>query len=117
MSLKRKLAQRAQRRSRRVRTKTQGANLPRVSVFRSLNHIYAQIIDDNAHKTLASCSSSELKELKGDKTAVARAVGVELAKRALENDIKDVVFDRGKFLYHGRVQSLADGLREGGLHV
>lgn len=116
MSLIRRIAQRNQRRVFRVRNKMD-KNMPRVSVFRSLNHIYAQIIDDNAHATLTSCSSLELKNQKGDKKAVAHAVGVELAKRARDKNIEAAVFDRGSFLYHGRVKSLAEGLREGGLHI
>ena len=116
MSGLRKLRDRAKRRSLRVRRKFSG-DLPRVSVHRSLNNIYAQIIDDNAHATLVSCSSLELKTAKGDKKAVANAVGKELAKKAQEKGIKSVVFDRGSFLYHGRVKALAEGLREGGLKV
>ena len=116
MSLLKKIANRSHRRGLRVKSSIVG-NLPRVSVFRSLNHIYAQIIDDNAHKTLVSCSSLELKDLKGDKKAIANSVGLELAKRALEKGIESVKFDRGPFLYHGRVQSVADGLRKGGLKV
>ncbi len=79
--------------------------------------MHAQIIDDAVQKTLASCSSLQLKDLAGDKTAVARAIGLELAKRAQEQGVSAVVFDRGRFLYHGRVKALADGLREGGLKV
>lgn len=116
MSLVRKIAQRVQRRTLRVRSKI-GKNGIRVSVFRSLNHIYAQVIDDNAHKTLVSCSSLELKNVKGDKKAVAHAVGVELAQRALKENIDSAVFDRGAFLYHGRVKSLAEGIRKGGLQI
>ncbi|KKT24125.1 MAG: 50S ribosomal protein L18 [candidate division TM6 bacterium GW2011_GWF2_43_87] len=77
----------------------------------------AQIIDDKAQRTLVSCSSLELTGLTGDKKAIARAVGLELAKRALSNKIESAVFDRGRFLYHGRVKALAEGIREGGLHV
>jgi large subunit ribosomal protein L18 len=116
VSLVRKIAQRVQRRALRVRSKI-GKNGIRISVFRSLNHIYAQVIDDNAHATLASCSSLELKNLKGDKKAVARAVGLELAQRAIKGNIKTAVFDRGSFLYHGRIKSLAEGIREGGLQI
>lgn len=109
---------RAKRRALRVRGHVkQSATLPRVSIFRSLNHIYAQIIDDNVHTTLTSCSSIELKDASGDKKAVALAVGKELAKRAQEKGIDAAAFDRGKFLYHGRVQALAEGLREGGLKI
>lgn len=119
MSLKRKIAQRAERRTFRVRNSLAilDKNMPRVSVFRSLNHIYAQVIDDNAHTTLASCSSLELEGATGDKKAVAHAVGLELAKRARDKSVTAVVFDRGSFLFHGRVKSLAEGLREGGLRV
>lgn len=117
MSIQRKIALRTQRRAERVRKHMRSGTMPRISVFRSLNHIYAQIIDDQQHKTLVSCSSLELDKLKGDKKAVALAVGKELAKRALEKGVKAAVLDRGSFLYHGRVASLAEGLREGGLQV
>jgi large subunit ribosomal protein L18 len=118
MSLKKKIRNRTQRRALRVRAVVkQNSSLPRVSVFRSLKHIYAQIIDDNAQKTLVSCSSLELKDLAGEKKAVAHAVGLALAKRAQEKKVVAVVFDRGSFLYHGRVKALADGLREGGLKI
>ena len=83
-------------------------------MFRSLNHIYAQIIDDAKQATLASCSTLELKKLKGDKKAQAHAVGIELAKRAQGLGVKEVVFDRGHFLYHGRVKPCRR-IREGGL--
>jgi large subunit ribosomal protein L18 len=89
---------------------------PRISVFRSLKHIYAQLIDDSQHKTLASCSSFDV-ETKGDKKAVARSVGVELAARAKSKGVEQAVLDRGGFLYHGRVKALAEGLREGGLKI
>lgn len=105
------------RRARRVRARFKEGEQPRVSVFRSARHIYAQLIDDNAHKTLASCSTLEIKGLSGDKTAIAHAVGTELAKRILNLGVKRVAFDRGPFLYHGRVKALADGLREGGLTI
>lgn len=117
MSLQRKISQRTARRALRVRARLSTGNLPRVTVFRGLKHIYAQIIDDAAHKTLASCSSLEMKNLKGDKKAIAHSVGLELAKRAVEKNISAVVFDRGRFLYHGRVKSLAEGMREGGLRI
>lgn len=115
MSLRRKVAKGARRRALRVRAKLACHGCPRVSVFRSLRNMYAQIIDDASSTTLASCSSLELEGLKGDKKAVAHAVGLELAKRARDKKIEQVVFDRGRFLYHGRVRSLAEGLREGGL--
>lgn len=90
---------------------------PRVSVFKSLNHIYAQLINDAQQTTIASCSTKELDTLKGDKKEKAHAVGLELAKKAKKLGIETVVFDRGHFLYHGRIKSLADGLRDGGLKV
>ena len=118
MSEQKKIRTRAKRRKLRVRRRLKGDRvLPRVSIFRSLNHMYAQVIDDAAHATLASCSSLELKDLTGDKKAVAHSIGIELAKRAQEKGVSSVVFDRGRFLYHGRVKALADGLREGGLTV
>jgi len=117
MSLIRKIKKRTTSRILRVRSKLRSCGLPRVSVFRSLKYIYAQLIDDVNQKTLASCSSLELKNLTGDKTAIAKDVGLELAKRAVTAGIKKAVFDRGRYLYHGRVQSLADGLREGGLEL
>lgn len=116
MSLQKKIARRAQRRALRVRARISG-DTPRVSVFRSLNHIYAQLIDDAAGKTLLSCSSLELKNIAGDKKAVAYAVGKGLAQKAASQGIKRVAFDRGQFLYHGRVKALAEGLREGGLEI
>ena len=104
----------------RVRRKISGtAEAPRLCVFRSLNHIYAQIIDDVKGHTLVACSSVE-KEIAGqvegkDKKGVAKLVGQKLAERALAKGISVVVFDRGGYLYTGRVASLADGAREGGL--
>ena len=104
----------------RVRRKISGtAEAPRLCVFRSLNHIYAQIIDDVKGHTLVACSSVEkaiAAELEGkDKKAVAKFVGEKLAEKALAKGISVVVFDRGGYLYTGRVASLADGAREGGL--
>ena len=117
MSLQKTIASRTKRRAQRIRSRFKGLELPRVSVFRSAKNIYAQIIDDRQQKTLVSCSSLELKDLAGDKKAVAYAVGRELAQRAINTAITKVVFDRGSFLYHGRVQALAQGLREGGLEI
>jgi len=92
----------------------------RLSVFRSSKHIYAQVIDDAAGKTLAAASSrdTDLKEkLKtGADAAAAAEVGKLLAARAVKAGVKDVVFDRGRYLFHGRVKALADGAREGGLN-
>ena len=117
MSFERKQKVRADRRAFRVRNVLKNnTELPKVSVFRSLNHIYAQVVDMIAGKTVVSCSSLELK-VSGSKKEVARTVGKELAKRAIENGIKAAVFDRGRYLYHGRVQELADGLRDGGLKI
>ena len=119
MTIQKKIQKRTKRRALTVRNRLKReATLPRVSVFRSLNQIYAQIIDDAAHTTVASFSSLALKDAKkGTKSEVATSVGVELAKRALEKGIKEVCFDRGSYLYHGRVKALADGLRDGGLKV
>lgn len=103
----------------RVRKKVFGtATRPRLSVFRSIKHIYAQIIDDTAGVTLVSSASNEKMvlgdELKG-KCAVAKAVGSLIAKRAKDKGITQVVFDRNGFLYHGRVKAISDGAREAGL--
>ena len=117
MSLQRKIAKRTERRASRVRARLKTTEAPRLSVFRSLNHIYAQIIDDLQHKTLVSCSSQELEQIQGNKKDVAQAVGKVLAEKALKAGISKVVFDRGPFLYHGRVKSLAEGAREGGLEM
>lgn len=107
-----------QRRSRiklRVRKKISGTpERPRLAVFRSNKYIYAQLIDDIAGHTLASASSREA-GADGNKTAQAAAVGKLLAERAQAAGISGVVFDRGGYLYHGRVKALADGAREGGL--
>ena len=116
MSLLRKNKQRKQRRSERVRAKLKLSTMPRVSVFRSLNHIYAQLIDDAQQHTIASCSSVDV-DVKGDKKEKAHAVGIELAKRALQKGVNQAKLDRGSLLYHGRVKALAEGLREGGLQI
>ena len=105
------------KRHKRVRGKISGtADRPRLCVYRSLNNIYAQIIDDVEGKTLVSASSNEksFTEYGGNKDA-ARAVGKLLAERAAKKDIKEVVFDRGGYVYQGRVAELAEGAREGGL--
>lgn len=116
MSLLRKNKQRKQKRAERVRAKLKLSALPRVSVFRSLNHIYAQLIDDMQQHTIVSCSSVEV-DAKGDKKEKAHAVGIELAKRALQKGVNQAKLDRGNLLYHGRVKALAEGLREGGLQI
>ena len=104
------------RRHARIRNKVNGtASCPRLNVFRSNAHIVAQIIDDEAGKTLVSCSSVELKLANGGNVEAAKTVGAEVAKRALANNIETVVFDRGGYGYHGRVQALAEAAREAGL--
>ncbi len=109
------------RRHTRVRKKISGtAEMPRLCVYRSLNHIYAQVIDDVKGVTLCAASTME-KEVKAEikdmtKTDAAKAVGKIVARRAADKGITDVVFDRGGYLYTGRVQALADGAREGGLN-
>ena len=100
----------------RIRRKVSGtATRPRLNIYRSNKHIFAQIIDDNAGHTLVSANSVEMKLAKGSGVEAAKEVGSELAKRALAADVKEVVFDRGGYLYHGRVQALADAAREAGL--
>lgn len=108
------------RRHRRIRQKISGTAVrPRLNVFRSLNHIYVQVIDDVAGNTLVAASSLDKKlrgELEGkSKKEQAALVGKTVAERAKAAGIETVVFDRGGYLYHGRVQALADGAREGGL--
>ncbi len=105
------------RRRKRIRKKIAGSQrIPRLSVFRSNRHIYAQLIDDLQGVTLATASSNENGfQGSGDKTKRAGEVGKLIAARAREKDIEEVVFDRGGNLYHGRVKALADGAREGGL--
>lgn len=118
MSVQSKIRKQKTRRALSVRAKIRRTTThARVSVFRSLGQIYAQLIDDLQHKTLASASSLTLKQAKGSKTEIAHAVGVELAKNALAKGVKQAVFDRGRFLYHGRVKALAEGVREGGLQI
>ena len=101
----------------RVRKKISGtAERPRLSVFRSENHIYAQIIDDVAGSTLVSASTVEKSfEGNGSNIEAAKKIGAIVAERALKKGIEEVVFDRGGYIYHGRVQALAEGAREGGL--
>ena len=106
-----------ERRHRRVRGKVRGtAERPRLAVFRSNRGIFAQLVDDDAGKTLAAASWIGLpKSFKGDKTEQAAEVGKELAAAGRKAGVRRVVFDRGGYLYHGRVKALADGAREGGL--
>jgi large subunit ribosomal protein L18 len=118
MATAKELFQRRQRRTRSAIARNAVGRL-RLSVFRSSKHIYAQVIDDAAGRTVASASSMDetlRKALKtGADTEAAAAVGKLLAERAVAAGVKDVVFDRGGYLYHGRVKALADAAREGGL--
>ena len=104
------------RRHARVRKTVSGTSeMPRLNVFRSNTQIYAQIINDETGTTLASSSSVALKIKNGGNIEGANAVGADIAKKALEKNIKKVVFDRGGYQYHGRVKALADAARENGL--
>ncbi len=118
MKLK-KLQENRARRAQRVHYKIQmtAAGKPRIAIFRSLNHIYAQVINDATGKTIASSSTLVLKNNQVDKTAAARLVGIDLAEKIKQTGITAVCFDRGRFLYHGRVKSVVEGLREGGLQI
>ena len=108
------------RKHKRVRKKIVGTpERPRLNVFRSLHHIYAQVIDDSRGNTLVAASTLD-EALKGalangGNKEAARAVGLLIAKKALDKGVKSVVFDRGGYLYHGRIKELAEGAREGGL--
>jgi len=101
----------------RIRRKVLGtAERPRLAVFKSLKHIYVQLIDDADGKTLASASSRDKESTaKGANTAAAKAVGAAIAKKAKDKGVKRVVFDRGGYLYHGNIKALADAARENGL--
>jgi large subunit ribosomal protein L18 len=100
----------------RIRQKLSGtAERPRLNVYRSLNHIYAQVIDDQKGQTLASASTLTLKLKTGGNLAAAKEIGKSIAEKAKEKGVKRVVFDRGGFLYHGRIKALADAAREAGL--
>ena len=109
------------RRHRRVRTKISGTSeRPRLNIFRSSNHIYAQVIDDQSGRTLVAASSidPQLKAemARGSNKEAARKVGKLVAQKAMDLGIKEVVYDRGGYLYHGRVKELAEGAREAGLN-
>jgi large subunit ribosomal protein L18 len=107
----------------RIRKKLQGSDeRPRLNIYRSLNHIYAQVIDDTKGITIVSASTASGKEAKGGKSkktggnvASAKAIGKLIAERAQQKGVKKVVFDRGGYLYHGRIKALADAAREAGL--
>jgi large subunit ribosomal protein L18 len=115
-----RLSDRTARRTATIRRKVKATGRTRLTVFRSSKHIYAQLIDDVKGVTLATASSLEktMREAgkKGADINAAKQVGKMLAERALQKGIKDVVFDRGGYLYHGRVKALADAAREGGLN-
>ena len=105
-----------QKRHNRVRARVTGTpERPRLNVFRSLNHIYAQVIDDTQGHTLAAASTQDNGVTEAPKMEQAKAVGQLVAERAKAAGITKVVFDRGGYLYHGRVKALADGARDGGL--
>ncbi len=100
----------------KIRKKVSGdATKPRLCIFRSAKHIYAQIIDDANGKTLVAASTLDVEGLKGANKETAQKIGAAIAKRAIDKKIKSVVFDRNGYLYHGRVKSLADGARAAGL--
>jgi large subunit ribosomal protein L18 len=114
-------SKRSARRRKRVRKKVAGTSeRPRFCVYKSLRHTYAQLVDDRASRTLSAASSlsSEMKnqiQKEDTKSAISRKVGLLLARKAKESGITKVAFDRNKYPYHGRIKSLADGAREGGL--
>jgi len=99
-----------------IRSKVNGtAERPRVSVFKSNKAIYVQIINDLAGQTLVSASSLEIDKAKNNNLDVSKEVGKKLAEKALSNGVKEVIFDRSGYIYHGKVKALAEGAREGGL--
>lgn len=117
MASAKQVFERRQRRNRTAIKRVNAAGRPRLSVYRSSNHIYAQLIDDTKGVTIAAASTLELKEKikNGGNKEAARLVGKLIAEKASKANIKQVVFDRGGYLYHGRVQELAEGAREQGL--
>ena len=120
MRLEKRIAKQRERRTFRVRNRCRATGRPRLSVFRSNNHIYAQLIDDVDGKTIVSASTTEkglggVAKDNGNKAAAAR-VGEAIGKRAVEKGITDVSFDRGSYRYHGRVAALADAARSAGLN-
>ena len=103
----------------RIRRKVKGSSeRPRLAVYRSLNHIYAQVVDDELGKTIVSASTTEkdLRGTSGGNLDAARRIGKAIAERALEKGIESVVFDRGGYLYHGRIKALTDAARDSGLN-
>jgi large subunit ribosomal protein L18 len=118
VKLQKRLAKRRQSRAFRVRAKVRGtADRPRLSVHRTQKHVWLQLIDDAAGKTLASASTKALDLGKTANVAAAKAVGEELARRASAIGVKAVRFDRGPFRYHGRVKAVADAVRAAGISV
>jgi large subunit ribosomal protein L18 len=105
-----------QKRHRRLRARIAGtADRPRLAVYRSLNQIYAQVIDDRSGRTLAAASSLEAKDPKAKRSDAAKIVGAKIAEKAKAAGIEEVIFDRGGYRYHGRVKALADAARSNGL--
>ena len=117
MAITRKDRIRKARRTQRVRSSLKKFSYPRVSIFRSLNHIYGQIIDDATGETLVSASSLNLKNEKSDKKNIAEQVGKNLATLAKEKGIDRAILDRGPYLFHGRVKAFTQGLRDGGINI
>ena len=116
MQLQRKRNEIRQRVHTRIRRRLTGTpERPRLNVYRSLNHIYAQVIDDSKGVTLVSASTVAAKSKTGGNVAAAKEIGKQIAERAKEKGISKVVFDRGGYLYHGRIKALADAAREAGL--
>ena len=104
------------RRHKKIRINMHGTkDRPRLFVYRSNQHIYAQLVDDDKAKIIVSASDKDLKSKKIKKTDAAKEVGILIAKKAIESKIEKVIFDRGGIVYHGRVKAVADGAREGGL--
>lgn len=105
------------RRKLRVRKKIYGTSeRPRMTIFRSLKHLYIQIVDDTLGKTLVSVSTSKKSEtLKGSNVETAKQLGKKIAEKAISSNIKNVIFDRNGYIYHGRVKAIAEAAREGGL--
>jgi large subunit ribosomal protein L18 len=120
MKLQKRITVQQQRRAYRVRNRVRAVGRPRLTVFRSNKHIYAQIIDDGQGRTLVSASTAETDIRKNGKSGgnkgAAEEVGKLLAGRAKDKGIVDVAFDRGQYRYHGRIQALADAARAGGLN-
>lgn len=116
MGLREKIKSQRERRKRSIRIKIDGtAERPRLTVYKSLKYISAQIVDDSKGITLASASSQEKDIKSGKNVDIAKEIGKTLASRAKDKNINEVVFDRNGYIYHGKVKSLADGAREAGL--